>query len=548
MAARNPETADRHRCAVGAPAVAVARPVTETAVRTVVRTSAGLVAGCRTAGVSAFRGVPYARPPLGPLRFASPRPPLPWQGVREAVRSSLASWQRPLPNRPSPPSGEDSLYANVWTPGTSGSRPVLVYIHGGGWQTGAGGLGVYDGTRLAARGDLVVVTFNYRLGAFGFGLHEALRDPDTGEFANWGLQDQIALLHWVRDNAAAFGGDPGNITLCGTSAGGASAWQLALLPQLRDVVRRIVPISACHVSAPATSLTPDDSRTVYESLARRLGTTVPGLRTVPADALGSAWGQIFTPDPKRRIVESGRGYRGPVVDGRTLPDFDHRSPAPSVPVLSVHTRTEGSFYTGPGSPQPAPAPDGPAALRRAVGELIRLHAPGAGDAFVDACVEAYREAAVVAALPHDPLSVWTEVWGDLFFRHRIVRLAERHARTARTPLYAMEFAHPVRPPHFGTPHEATSPFLFGTHRHPDHAPVFGDGPVERLLSDVFIDVVAAFARTSRPHTPNVPQWPRFTTDGPSTLVLGGPDVAAIGLTPKLPQLRFWDALEGEPRP
>lgn len=485
--------------------------------RTVVRTTAGLLAGETAGPVTVFRDVPYARLPVGPLRFASPRPPVPWQGVLGTGRSSLASWQQPLPNRPSPAGGEDCLYANVWTPGPGGSRPVLVYIHGGGRQTGAGSLPTYDGARLAERGDLVVVTFNYRLGALGFGLHEALADPETQEFATWGLQDQIARLHRVRDNAVSFGGDPGNITLSGTSAGGASAWQLALPPQVRDLGRRIVPITPSHVSAPATALTPADSRTVYEAIARRLDTTVPGLRTVPAAALGAAWAGLFPGAPEERRVASGRWYRGPVVEGRTMPDLDHRLPTPAMPVLSVHTRTEGAFSTGPGSPQPRSAPDGPEALRRAVHDVLSLAAPDATGDLVDACATACREAALIEVSPADPLSLWTEIWGELMFCHQIVRLAERHARTGRHPLYAMEFAHPARAPHFGTPHEATSPSLFGTHRLPGHTAVFGDGPVERLLSDLLTDSVAAFARTSVPHTPLVPARPEFRSCCPTPL-------------------------------
>ncbi|MER5433857.1 carboxylesterase family protein [Streptomyces sp. NPDC002588] len=516
--------------------------------RVVVRTSAGLIAGERVGRGAVFRGVPYARPPLGALRFASPRPPESWHGVREAVRFTDVSLQSVIPNRPVPPSSEDSLYANVWTPDPGGSRPVLVYIHGGGWQAGAGSMPAYDGARLAERGDLVVVTFNYRLGVLGFGLHEELTDPDTGHFANWGLQDQEALLRWAHANAAAFGGDPGNITVCGTSAGGATAWQLALRPELRGLIRRVVSISPSHATPPATALTPEDARTAYEAVAGRLGTTVAGLREVPAAALAGAWEELFAPRPEERIVASGRWYRGPVVDGRTMPAHDHRLPGPDVPVLSVHTRTEGSFYTGPASPQPAPAPRGEAELRRAVREVLLLGEPGADDRLTETCVAAYRAAAVDAGLPRDPLTLWTEIWGDAYFRHQIVRFAERHARHGDSPLYAMEFAHEARPPHFGTPHEATSPFLFGTHRLPQFAQVLGDGPVERLLSDVFIDAVAAFARTSVPRTPNTPDWPPFTPDAPSTLVLGGPGVVEVAHPAKLAQLGFWDAVGWEPRP
>ncbi|MFI9612464.1 carboxylesterase/lipase family protein [Streptomyces sp. NPDC052023] len=511
------------------------------------RIATGVLAGQRLGEVTAFRGVPYAEPPVGALRFASPRPPRPFTGVRDAIRPAPAACQ------PADPGGsEDCLYANVWTPAVEGRRPVLVYIHGGGWQKGSGGDPTYDGSRLAARGDLVVVTFNYRLGPFGFGLHEAFWDERTGSCANWGLQDQIALLHWVRENAAAFGGDPDNITVCGTSAGGASAWQLSLLPGLRDTIRRIIPISACHVTAPTTSQSPEDARRVYGILARRLGTTVPGLRAVPAAALRDAGAGFFAGRPADRPVRTGRWYRGPVLDGRWMRGFDHELPTPQVPVLSVHTRTEGSFYTGPGSPQPAPAPDDEASLRHAVREVLLYTAGeetvGGPDGLARACVEAYREAAHADRRAHDPLSVWTEVWGDVLFRHGIVRLAERHARLGRTPLYAMEFSHPVRPPYFGTPHTSDAKFLFGTHGLPQHVAKFGDGPVERRVAEAFMDVVARFAWTSRPEAPGLPAWPAFAPDRPSTLVLGGARIAETAMTGKYGQLAFWDGVPWMPRP
>ncbi|MET9962740.1 carboxylesterase family protein [Streptomyces sp. NPDC006326] len=520
-----------------------------------VHTGAGVIAGQRAGRLSVFRGVPYAAPPVGALRFASPRPPVPWSGVRDATAFAPESLQPIIPA-----SGEDSLYANVWTPATDGSRPVLVYIHGGGWMVGGGSLPVYDGARLADRGDLVVITFNYRLGALGFGLHEELADPETGDFANWGLQDQAALLRWVHANAAAFGGDPGNITVAGTSAGGASTWQLALMPELAHIIRRIVPISACHVWDPSTSLTPADSRQAYELLAQRFGTTVPGLREVPAPALMEAWEELFGGLPGERAVGSGREFRGPVVDGRWMSAFDWELPTPEVPVLAVHTRTEGSFYTGPCPPQPTPTPPpaDAAELREAVRGVLEKGMAKVPYELVDACIAAYREAAAADGLPQDPLSLWTEIWGDALFRYQIMRLSERHARQGRSPQWVMEFAQPVRPPHHGTPHEATSPFLFGTYADtaaiaatypvPQATPLFHDRPQERAVSETFMDLVAAFARDGVPAAPGAPEWPVFDPERPSTLVLGGERIAQTATTSKLRQLRFWDEAGWVPRP
>ncbi|MGW7002546.1 carboxylesterase family protein [Streptomyces sp. NPDC054933] len=573
----------------------------------VVRTTEGLVAGERCREFTVFRGVPYARPPLGALRFASPRPPVCWEGVRDATRFVPPFLQRGVPE-----SREDALYANVWTPDVRGSRPVLVYIHGGGWQIGGGELPTYDGARPAVRGDLVVVTFNYRLGPFGFGLHEDLADPETGSFANWGLQDQAELLRWVRRNAAAFGGDPDNVTLSGTSAGGASAWQLALLPEVRSLIRRIIPISPCHVWEPAVALTAEDSRTVYAAIARRLGTDVRGLRDVAAGALLDAWQTVFSGSPLTRVVDSGREYRGPVRDGRWMRGFDHQLPAPGVPTMVVYTRTEGAFFTVPGlSALPVPpAPTNEAELRAAVAAVLDKRAVGVPERLVDDCLATYREATAADGLRLDPVSLWTEIWGDGLFRYPILRLAEKHAGDEERPSaeehasadeqagdgtraqYVMEFAHPTRPPAFGTPHEATSRFLFGTYGIPENAWAYGDGPLERRISDIFIDLVAAFARDDVPSAVGVPDWPVFHPGRPTTLILGAetdggteatgpaestgtaegsqatgttappgtpqtpeptngpptPRVARLAATPHQRQLRFWDDVGWVPRP
>nr|AQW35052.1 carboxylesterase [Streptomyces griseoruber] len=506
----------------------------------VVRTTAGALRGTleehhgRTLAV--FRGVPYAEPPVGPLRFASPRPPRPWREVRDATR-----FAPPFVQSGRPESAEDALYANVWTPDPAGRRPVMVYVHGGGWAVGAGSVPTFDGAKPAARGDIVVVNFNYRLGVFGWGLHEDLADPGTGRCANWGLQDQAALLRWVRENAAAFGGDPDAVTLCGTSAGAATARLLATHPETAGLIARLIAVSAPPVWAPACALTPDDARTVYETLAKSCGTTVPGLREVPADRLHRAWGDFFAPPPALRPVTSGREYRGPVLDGVTLPAG--LPPVPAVPVMSVHNHTEGSFFTDPLSPSFPPAPPAPtddAGLRDAVHDVLLKCAAEVPDGLAERCVRAYREAAAADGTPADPRTLWTEIWGDALFRAPIVRQADRHAREGRTPQYVMEFAHPVRPPHHGTPHDATSKFLFGSHAHPLNVAQFGDGPLERRISDTFADLVTSFVRGGAPTAPGVPDWPVHAPQDPTTLVLGGPAEARLAHTPGRRRLRFWD--------
>ncbi|MFC8082903.1 carboxylesterase family protein [Streptomyces sp. NPDC057340] len=512
----------------------------------VVRIDAGRLRGTgeayRQRPLYVFRGIPYAESRAGDLRFTSPRPVRPWSGIRDAVTFSPAFLQ---PGDPA--SSEDALYANVWSPDLAGRLPVLVYVHGGGWQVGAGSVPTFDGAKPAALGNLVVVNFNYRLGVFGWGLHEDLTDPDTGLAANWGLQDQAALLRWVRDNVASFGGDPGNITLCGTSAGAVTARLLTGAEPTRGIARRLVVISASRPWAPTFALTPQDARSAYERIATGLGTTVRGLRHVPAPDLQDMWTKLFEGPPARRRLVSGREYRGPVADPATWVAAE--PVVPPVPVLSVHNHTEGSFFTDPHSisfPPAPPAPANEAELRAAVREVMLKCTPRVAEDLPATCLAVYRAAAAQEGRPADPLSLWTEIWGDAVFRYQIVRLAERHASHGRTPQYVMEFAHPVRSPHFGTPHDATSKFLFGSHAHPSFVDQFGDGPLERRLSDAFVDLVASFARGEAPTSAHTPAWPEFRPDRPSALILGGPGTARVGTLPKLAQLRFWDDVDWIP--
>ena len=206
----------------------------------VVRTKAGELRGARENGIAVFRGVPYAAAPVGELRFAPPQPVPAWRGVRDASqdgpippqgRSRLAHVMGDFER----PQSEDCLTLNIWTPAAdSKKRPVLVWIHGGAFASGAGSLPWYSGERFAANGDVVVVSINYRLGALGF-----LCLPGVSD-GNLGLLDQVAALRFVRDNIAAFGGDPDNVTVVGQSAGAASIAILMTMPQARGLFRRAI--------------------------------------------------------------------------------------------------------------------------------------------------------------------------------------------------------------------------------------------------------------------------------------------------------------------
>jgi para-nitrobenzyl esterase len=308
----------------------------------VVRTPYGLVAGNQENDVAVFRGIPYARPPVGELRFRAPLPPEPWDGPRDATRFGPIAMQNPSPmdsvfgRVERPAASEDCLTLNVWTPAVSSEflvpgsesapfqpgarnqgpgtrRPVMVWIHGGAFVGGSGSTPWYDGTSFAARGDVVLVTLNYRLGALGF-LH--LADLGGDAFAgsgNIGILDQVAALRWVRDSIAAFGGDPENVTIFGESAGAMSVGTLLGLPEARGLFRR-----AILQSGGAGNIKPAEAAT---EIARQMLAALDlgphqleSLRTVPAEALLTA---------QAKVTEANRGGTGipfePVIDGTVLP-------------------------------------------------------------------------------------------------------------------------------------------------------------------------------------------------------------------------------------
>lgn len=505
-----------------------------------VSVTGGAIRGGTAGKVHVFRGIPYAQPPTGENRFRSPRPAVPWRNTLNTTRFGSDFIQ---PAGGDPVRQEDALYTNVWTPTVdAGAKlPVIVYIHGGGWSRGAGSLPVYDGAELAERAEAVVVNFNYRLGAFGFCGHPALEDPDTGLHTNWGLQDQIALLRWVGENAKAFGGDPANITLVGTSAGGASTWQLALHPQTRPLLRRIISVSQAHVWSPYLSLTPDDATAVFDALAAAQGVSVKNLKEVPADRIRDWWVGQFALPRSQRVVKSGRQYRGPVLDPVLLPAFDVDQPIPDIPTISIYTSTEGSFFTGPNAPDPQPQPTDAASLHAAFRDILEQGVSPLSDATVADAVAVYTDSARQDGRPTDPLSLWTELWGDALIRHDILAFTRRATIERRAPLYLMEYAHPVKPPYFGVPHESTSPFLFGTYAHPSNVAKFGDGPKERETSAAFMDLVAEFVHGRAPASPRLPQWDPVGQDLRQLVLRDG--AGTIATPTKTTQLGVLDAVQ-----
>ncbi|HEY2399189.1 MAG TPA: carboxylesterase family protein, partial [Steroidobacteraceae bacterium] len=316
-----------------------------------VSTTSGNLRGGRDGNVDAYLGIPYAKPPVGALRWRAPVKMDKWTGTRDASGFAASCYQPwpPLhfgPYTPeftdAPPPSEDCLYLNVWTPRAPGTRlPVLVWIHGGAFLTGSGAIEIYNGRHLASQG-VVVVTINYRVGPFGFlALPELTAESSHGGSGNYGLLDMIAALQWVRENISAFGGSPEEVTIAGQSAGAAAVNDLLASPAARGLFKRAVAESGSGMGFPALAL--KDAQADALAFAKYLGaTTLAELRALPPERLQEA---VWIP-----IAGSGNEYTRPRVLFRPVLDHavlaaDPEDPAApvqsNVPLITGYNADEG---------------------------------------------------------------------------------------------------------------------------------------------------------------------------------------------------------------
>lgn len=460
------------------------------------RTTAGWVRGRTEGGLAVFRGIPFAQPPVGLLRFAPPRSAIAWDGMREAF-----SFGSPPPQSstygPAPePSDDDWLTVNVWTPAAdpAARRPVMVWIYGGAYKVGSAEVPAYDGARLAGEGDLVLVTFNYRTGAEGF-------LQVDGAPANRGLLDQMAALEWVRDNIAAFGGDPEWVTVFGQSAGAGSIASLLAAPRAAGLFQR-----AIAQSVPGVYFSPPLAADIAAAVAAELGlrataADLSGIDPVRLTAAGDAvdrklgqyqdrWGQVaLTQTPY-----------APVVDGEVLPLTPWQAlaagAARDVPLITGHTRDESRLFLvmsgqlGQISEEQAarslrvlgPRPDGERAYRAA---------------FSDASAERLYEL----------------VENDWVFRMPTQRLAEAQAAGGGTAyLYELTWSAPVHGGILGACHGLDGPLVFGNLDQGLAARLIGPAPYPEAeqMSAQFRTAWTRFATTGDPGWPGYDARQRLT--------------------------------------
>ena len=479
----------------------------------VVETRSGRLDGVELAGAEVFRGIPFARPPTGELRFRAPQPAEPWAGVRPADRFGWAAPQHAsvLPHRPLLDGGEtseDCLYLNVWTPrADAGRRPVLVWIHGGALILCSGSMPLFDGSALAKRGDVVVVTLNYRLGALGF-LHLAdVLGEDFASDANCGHLDQIAALEWVRDNIAAFGGDPSNVTVFGESAGAMSIAALLAMPRARPLFRRAILQSGAANLTQTREMASEVAKQFVE--AAEIDVASAGkLREVPAEHILGIQARVQLERAAQRQLMT---YQT-VVDGSLLPRAPLESladgEARDIPLLGGTTLEEWAFFA---SMDPTAATVDEAGLRERIART--LFASDDPEQSAGELVDFYAARRPGATPPE----LQTAIVSDLTFRAPLMRLLELQS-AHQSSTYAYLFTWQKTP--FGAGHLMDVPFVFGSYADPGVASYVQGGPEVDALAARMQDAWLAFARADDPSHDTLPPWPGYDASRRATMLLG----------------------------
>lgn len=457
-----------------------------------VQAPAGTLEGRAAGDLTVFNGIPYAKPPVGPLRWKAPEPLPPWQGVRDAGSPGLACVQPTVTaisvyTNPPPASGEDCLTLNITVPKGAKKAPVLIWIHGGTLLNGRGFGAMYDGSAMAARG-VMVVSINYRLGVLGYMAHPGLsaENPD-GISGNYGLLDQIAALRWVRENIAAFGGDPDNVTISGESAGALSVMYLMTSPLAKGLFAKAIVQSGYMISGPELKK-PNHGEFAAEAIGAYMMAQA-GVNDVTAMRAADAQTLV---DVGARLNYFPLGtVDGKVLTGQMVDVLDRGEQAP-VPVLAGFNGGEIRTLRHLLPPKPADAKAYETAIAEKYGDLTEL--------FLRLYPSDNLEESMLAVL-RDALYAWTA--------ERLVR--SQTAKGQDSYYYLFDHAYPATAEKgLNAFHAAEIPYVFGTmSRTPQYWPKAPDTEAERALSAAMTDYWASFAKTGKPVATGQPDWPAY---------------------------------------
>jgi para-nitrobenzyl esterase len=495
----------------------------------VVATSAGKVRGFIDNDIRVFKGIPYGAD-TAPRRFMAPIPPQPWRGIRPALQFGPRAPQLRPPARVSPagsvadpggPVSEDCLYLNVWTPGLrdDARRPVMVYIHGGGFVAHAANFAIYDGVNLCRRGDVVFVTLNHRLNAFGYLYLAQLGGPEFADSGNVGQLDLILALQWVRDNIAEFGGDPNRVLIFGQSGGGGKVATLMAMPSAVPLFQR----AATSSGEAVTALAPDQATARAEAVINALGLPreqIDSIRTVSIDNLISA--------------SAASDYYGPVVDGRTL----SRDPfSPDAPRISAHI----PFMVGTNHDESrALIGENNQALFRLTWETLKQnlepYSQRMGD--LDRMIGLYKR-----LYPHySPSDVFFGATTDAHdWRAAVIEIEHRAVSprgSAPTYSYELRWGSPVDGGKYKACHGLDVALMFDnvaiSHR------MTGTSSDAYVMALQMSEAYIAFARNGDPNHSKIPYWPPY--DLPRRATLAFDVVAKVLDDPRGEERRFFSTV------
>lgn len=481
----------------------------------VVHTKNGKIEGLFHGGLYVFKGIPYAAPPVGELRWHPPHPVKPWKEVwdgkkfREIAPQNAGLIDNFLPDfAVKEPQDENCLYLNIWSPGLEGvKRPVMVWIHGGAFTIGSGSTPVYNGATLASKGNLLVITINYRLGPLGFmNLNEVTggKIPATG---NEGLLDQIAALEWIKENIEAFGGDPNNITLFGESAGAMSIGCLMAMPKAQGLFHKVI----LQSGVPNTAVSLDEAIKISQQFIEIIGlkgSEADQLMKIPVDQLLSAQQKLLfktlQQDSKKITVTA------PVVDGKVIPDWPMQAIAKGscqdVPAIIGCNLEEWKLFS---LLEPNLSKlDEPGLLRRwkhlGAEESIRK------------LIETYRKAKASRGENTSPREILSAIETDFMFRIPGIRMIES-LRQFNPSIYNYLFTwrSPALGGELGACHVLEIGFVFGTYNNN----FFGSGPEADVLARNMQEAWISFARTGNPSNDKGGVWPPYG-DRRKTMIFG----------------------------